>query len=89
MSGITLPSNNFSSAITDAFPNVNRTYKVESGIASRYLRDYLPLNSNISNGKVNDSYIEFLLTGNAQEFIDLNSFAVEFKIKNKKMMEHR
>ena len=84
MSGVTLPSNNFSSAITDAFPNINRTYKVESGIASRYLRDYLPLNSNISNGNVNDSYIEFLLSGNAQEFIDLNSFAIEIKKKIKK-----
>ena len=81
LSGVSIPTVNYSNSISEEFPNSNRIYKVESGISSRYYRDNLPINANLTNGSVADNYIEFLLNSNSQEFYDLNSFALELKIK--------
>ena len=80
MSGITLPTANYSNSISEEFPITNRKFKVESSISSRYFRDHLPINANISNGGVSENYIEFVLNSNDQEFFDLKSFALELKI---------
>lgn len=79
--GATIPTMNFVNSVSSDFPNPNRMYKVESGVINRYLRDYLPINANISNGSIDDNYIEFVINSNDQEFIDLNSFVMEVKMK--------
>ena len=79
--GITLPTAKYTNSISEEFPNGNRTYKVETAIASRYMRDHLPINSNLTNGSINDNYIEFVLNSNQQELVDCNSFTLEMKIK--------
>ena len=81
LSGVTIPTVNYSNSISEEFPNSNRMYKVESGIVNRYFRDNLPINANLTNGTVADNYIEFVLNSTSQEFYDLNSFALELKIK--------
>ena len=81
LSGFSLPTANYSNSISEEFPNSSRQYKVESGISNRYYRDYLPINANLTNGSIADSYVEFVLNSNNQEFFDLNSFALELKIK--------
>ena len=83
MSGVTVPTVNYSNSISEEFPNTNRRYKVESAISSRYYRDHLPINVNFSNGGVSENYIEFVLNGNTQDFYDLESFALELKLKIK------
>ena len=78
--GSTLPSMKYVNSITSHFPNPARVYKVESGVKNRYLRDYLPINASLSNGAVEDNYIEFIINSNNQEFIDISSLAMEMKI---------
>ena len=80
-SGVTVPTIKYTNSIAEEFPNGNRTYKVESAISSRYMRDHLPINSNLTNGAINDNYIEFVLNSNQQELFDCNAFALEMKIK--------
>ena len=80
-SGLTLPTVKYTNSIAEEFPNGNRTYKVETGITGRYTRDYLPVNCSLTNGAVQDSYLEFSLNSNQLEFIDLNGFVLEMKIK--------
>ena len=79
--GFTLPTVKYTNSISEEFPNGNRTYKVETAIAGRYMRDHLPINSNLTNGSINDNYIEFVLNSNQQELVDCNSFVLEMKIK--------
>ena len=80
-SGHTIPTNRYINSVSSDFPNSNRVFKVESGITSRYVRDYLPINANLSNGAVDDNYIEFILNSNETEFVDCTSFALEMKMK--------
>ena len=80
-SGYTIPTNRYINSVSSDFPNSNRVFKVESGITSRYVRDYLPINANLSNGAVDDNYIEFILNSNETEFVDCTSFALEMKMK--------
>ena len=82
--GVSVPSEKFINSLAEEFPNGNRMYKVESGIISRHRRDYLPINCSLSNGSVNDSYLEFVLNSSENEFIDCNAFALEMKIKLQK-----
>ena len=80
-SGSTIPTANYVNSISSDFPNPNRAYKVESTITNRYLRDYAPTNAHLSNGVVEDNYIEFILNSNQQEFLDCTSLALEMKMK--------
>ena len=80
-SGFTLPTTKYVNSISSHFPTPSRSYKVESGLKNRYLRDYLPINASLSNGSVEDNYIEFIINSNNQEFIDTSSFAMEMKMK--------
>ena len=81
LTGVTLPTAKYVNSIGEEFPNGNRTYKVESSISNRYLRDYLPINANISSGSVNDSYVDFMISSNQNEFIDCESFTIETKLE--------
>ena len=81
MSGKSIPTVNFTNAVTEQFPSYNREYKVESSIQDRYVRDYLPVNANVNTGSVADSYVEFIITPSPQEFIDLSSLQIEFKLQ--------
>ena len=81
VSGVTVPTAKYINSIGDDFPSENRTYKVESSISSRYQRDHLPLNANISTGNISDSYVEFIVSANQNEFIDLDSLTLETKLK--------
>ena len=49
--GNILPTIIYKNYISDEFPNGNRTYNVGASIASRY---HLPINSNLTNGSIND-----------------------------------
>ena len=77
MSGITLPTANFTNSISEKFPITNRKFNVESSILSRYFRDHLPTDENISIGGVSKNYNEFVLNSNDQEFSDLKSFGLK------------
>jgi len=81
MFGVTVPTSNYINSITESFPTNKRDYKLEASIADRNLRDFLPTNSNMNNGSVNDNYIEFILDSNDQEFYDLSTFHIEMKMK--------
>ena len=50
--GITLPTIKYIHFKSEEFPNGNRLYKIEAEIASRYMRDQLPINQNLTNGIV-------------------------------------
>ena len=78
---MTIPTSNYTSSITEEFPSLNRVYKVESGIQSRYYRDHLPLNANTQNGDFSSDYVEFNLDGNSQEFLEMNTLWLETKLK--------
>ena len=80
VAGITVPTVNNSNSILKKFPNVNRRYKVRSGITARYYHDYLPFSVNSSNGCVSEKYNEFILNSNQQEFSYFKSFALELKL---------
>lgn len=83
-SGLTIPTTKYSHSIAQEFPRASREYHVESTIASRLWRDYLPNNTNINSSagfNNSDTYFDFNLTGNSNEFFDTNSFALETKIK--------
>ena len=79
-SGLSIPTSRYTNSLAEEFPSHNRTYKVESGISNRYRRDYLPINANLNNGNLTDTYIEFVLPSNGQEFMDLDSFSIEMKL---------
>ena len=84
LSGLSIPTAKYSHSIAQEFPRTSREYHVESTVSSRLWRDYLPSNTNINStaGFNNiDSYFDFNLTGNSNEFFDTNSFALETKIK--------
>ena len=81
LTGVTLPTAKYVNSIGEEFPNGNRTYKVESSISNRYLRDYLPINANISSGSVTDCYVDFMISSNQNEFIDCESFTIETKLE--------
>jgi len=81
MYGLTLPTSNYVSSVTESFPTNNRPYKIETSIGDRNLREYLPTNINVTNGSVTDNYVEFILDGSDAEFVDLSSIYVEMKMK--------
>ena len=80
-SSLTVPTKRYSNAISNLFPNDKRTYKLEAGISGRYDRDILPSNATINSESVTDNYIEFIINGSDQEFIDLDSLSLELKVK--------
>ena len=79
--GNTLPTFNYDLSISENFPVIDRSYKVDSSIMSRSHRSYLPINANINSGSIDENYIEFIINSNEQEFIDTSSFSLEMKIK--------
>ena len=81
MGSVTVPTSRYHNAISNQFPNDKRTYKLESGISSRYERDVLPSNVNINSESISDNYLEFIINGSNQEFIDLDSLSLELKVE--------
>ena len=79
--GITLPTVKYINSISEEFPNSNRTYKVESAISNRFQRDHIPINGNLSNQNITDSYVEFILPSNGNNFISTDSFYLESSIR--------
>ena len=49
-------------------------------IAIWYRTDIIPINASLQNGHITDTYYEFIINSNHQEFIDLNSLSCEFKL---------
>ena len=80
MGSVTVPTSRYHNAISNLFPNDKRTYKLESGISSRYERDILPSNVNINSESISDNYLEFIINGSNQEFIDLDTLSLELKV---------
>ena len=76
----TVPTSRYHNAISNAFPTDKRTYKLESGISTRYERDVLPSNVSINSESVTDNYLEFIVNGSDREFIDLDTLALELKV---------
>lgn len=81
ISGLTIPTHNFTNSVIEDFPTTNRIYKVESGILARYFRDSPATNTNLTSGLVNDSYLEFIINSSEQEFFDCKSLSLELKVK--------
>ena len=75
------PSKKLISAISDSFPTPNRSFKVESGIEKRHNVDYLPINANIQNSSVNDTYVEFLIHPTEKTFLNLDKIFLELKLQ--------
>ena len=76
----TVPTSRYHNAISNAFPTDKRTYKLESGISTKYERDVLPSNVSINSESVTDNYLEFIVNGSDREFIDLDTLALELKV---------
>ena len=81
LSGSTVATSKFAYSISEFFPSSNRSYNVESGISNSAYRDYLPINSSITNESLNGSYAEFNLNSSSVDFIDCASICLETKIK--------
>lgn len=79
--GTYTPSGRFDESVTELFPHPLKRYKVESSIASKYERDYLPVNGNIFNGSIRDSFLEFNIEGSENAFIDMSTISLEMKIQ--------
>ena len=79
--GNTLPTFNYDLSISERFPVMDRSYKVDSSILNRSFRSNMPINANINNGSIDENYCEFMINSNEQEFVDTSSFALEMKIK--------
>ena len=77
----TSPSSRYVNCISEQFPNSKRIYKVESSIVNKVTRDHLPCNGSLIDASINDSYIEFSIAPNQEEFIDCKSFVLELKLK--------
>ena len=71
---------NYINSVTDEFPNPNRSYKIDSSIENRSCRDYLPVNS-LTSSRLEESYLEFIISPSEKEFINLDSILLELKIK--------
>ena len=77
-----VPTEKYTSTVTQEFPTINRSYKLESSIKSRYKRDHLPISgATLGNGQVKESYLEFLVQTSQHELLDLQDFSLELKIK--------
>jgi hypothetical protein len=76
-----LPIHNFNPSVIELFPRINKSYNVESSISKRFNRDYLSNNANFYNGKITDTFLEFVIPGSSNELVDLSSIAAELKIK--------
>ena len=79
--GLTVPTPKYVNAIDENFPNTRRVFQVEGAISGKYSFDSLPVNGNISNGNVSDSYVEFIISSSNNELVDANSFMLESKLK--------
>ena len=79
--GMNSPTNRYDQSISEMFPNPTRRYKIESSIASKYDRDFLPVNANLFNGGINDSFLEFNVEGIENSFLDLSHLTLEMKVQ--------
>ena len=80
--GGSVPTEKYTSTVAEEFPNINRRYKLESSIKSRYSRDHLPISgATLGDGQVNESYLEFLVQTSQQEFLDLEDLSLELKLR--------
>ena len=76
-----MPTPKHANALNENFPNIRRVFQVEGAISEKYSFDCLPVNGNISNGSVSDSYVEFIVSSSNNELVDVNSFMLESKLK--------
>ena len=81
ITGASVATGKYRHCITEQFPTLNKTYKVDSSVSTTLFRDFLPINANIADGSINGSYAEFNLISSDGEFFDLESFALEAKIR--------
>ena len=79
--GNTLPTFNYDLSISERFPVMDRSYKVDSSILNRSFRSNMPINANINIGTIDENYCKFIINSNEQGFVDTSSFALEMKIK--------
>lgn len=79
-SGVTATSN-FDYGVIDMFPRVNKKYLVEAAVERSFNRDFQSANASVFDGRVNDSFIEFIIPASDNELIDLASLSAEIKIE--------
>lgn len=80
-SGLQAPVEKYDLSVLDLFPRTGKQYMIESSIDSRYSRDYISTNGNMYDSKITENFIEWLIPGANNEFIDFASFAAEIKIR--------
>ena len=78
--GNKIPGINYTAAVTESFPNVNKTRNIESSINSREKVDFMPVNMGV-NQVLTDKYVEFRINGIVGSFIDLGSLILELAVK--------
>lgn len=79
----TTPLTNYLTAVSEHFPQTNRTRIIESSIASRSKLDILPVNLDgnpSNNAGISDSYIEFRVPGVPGQFLDLSTLSLELRV---------
>lgn len=77
--GVRAPVSEFSAAVTELFPNPNRSRIIESSIAGRKAFDTLPVNQSLT-GSLTDNYLEFRIPGIEGRFVDLSSILLELDL---------
>ena len=78
-SGATVPTRNFMETVSEMLPRPDKQYKIESSIENSQTRDFLPNNTNLFTGHIDDNFVEFNFAGSANEMVDLSSIALEVK----------
>ena len=67
--GLTVPTPKYVNAIDENFPNTRRVFQVEGAISGKYSFDSLPVNGNISNDSVSDSYVELIVSSSTMNLL--------------------
>ena len=81
MGGVQAPTENYEMGVIEMFPSINKKYLIESSIETKFERNYLSTNSSLYDGRIGDSFIEFLIPGTDNELVDLSSLTAEVKIR--------
>ena len=78
--GSTVPTSNYTAAVSPLFPRLNKSFLLESGISRRYSEDIVPLNTTLSQN-VKNNFLEFLIPASDGVFADLSKLTLEVKLR--------
>ena len=74
-----MPTKRYVPAIDNHFPRVNQSYPIDVSIARKSWVTLYPTNHNSNFSR--DSFVEFTIDSEPGNFIDYNSFNIEFNLQ--------